>query len=147
MKNLFLLIILMFATSSMVWAQNPDTTQLSKGKIVTFDSTYIFEYYMLQDRAYFTLGDVNNFIDSNLVLPDDATRSIVMVDFVIEPDSSFSKVIAYTPNDRFPLKASHQKAALEVVKQMEGYWEPAHIDNRKVRMRMTLPVRFKPSNQ
>ena len=82
-----------------------------------------------------------NFIYQNMTYPTEARNSDIqgmcVVDFVIEKDGSIS-----TGNIRRDIGGGCGQEALRVVNTMPK-WRPAHQKGKPVRVRYTLPVKFK----
>jgi TonB family protein len=105
----------------------------------------IYEFFQVQEKAHFKGGEkaMYAFISKHLEFPDAALEAgvngRVIVQFVVERDGSIEDVSTF---GNTKLGFGTEEAAIKVVKQMNGHWEPAIQRNRPVRMRFRLPFMF-----
>ena len=136
MKNA-LTILLFLTLASLSNAQTGSTDSLEKEEPV-------FELFMAQDAPKFIGGDaaMAKFIRDNLVMPDTFVETRVLVEFVVESDSSVSQV-QISKRLAGSIPPEQAQACIDVVQMSSGKWIPAHQRNKPVRCRLTLPISFR----
>jgi periplasmic protein TonB len=109
---------------------------------ISEETEEVFELYQVQTKAQFIGGDsaMMGFISNNLIVPDNIISGTIVVQFIVQKDSSINDVIIYRTKKEIPFE--QQQAAIDVVKKMSGMWTPAYQRDRPVAMRFVLPIRF-----
>jgi protein TonB len=109
------------------------------------ETNEVLEQFQVSEKAEFKGGAIarQRFIAENLEYPqsaiDEGIEGRVMVSFVVERDGSVSNVkILGSRRLGFGL----EEAAIDVVKKMSGYWNPAKQREKPVRMRFRQPIKF-----
>ncbi len=101
------------------------------------DSIYTFS----DDMPAMINENVNDYIKRELVYPReekrDSIEGVVVVQFIVN-----NKGFIYDPQITKSATPNFDKAALKMINKMP-YWKPATINGRPIKLRYTLPIRFK----
>jgi protein TonB len=101
------------------------------------DSIYTFS----DDMPAMINENVNDYIKRELVYPReekrDSIEGVVVIQFIVN-----NKGFIYDPQIIKSATPNFDKAALKMINKMP-YWKPATINGRPIKLRYTLPIRFK----
>ncbi len=118
--------------------QITDTILKSEGLLINIDSVYIIP----DIQAGFHGGDYArvNFFEENLKFPvninDSIKQVIILLSFIVERDSSASRIRVIKGNDE-----SFIQEAIRLIKLAK--WDPGKINGQNVRSAFAIPVIFK----
>jgi protein TonB len=135
--RLFLLVFCLGSSTSL-FAQAKDSVG-----VITAEKRVIVEE-TIPAFSYHGKG-ISEFIIDNLNYPKSAIENgieaKIVVDFVVD---TLGRVVNVTSREdgNARLQALVDEA-IRVMKSSSGYWKPAYINGKKVRMKMRIPITFK----
>ncbi len=111
--------------------KNPNANGDGKGTAIDISKVEIKPLFKGGDEAY------GYFFEDNLIHPNRKLSGKVNVSFIIEENGDISNIKAEGRNN-----AQLEKAAIECIAKMKGYWTPARQGGKNVRVICKVPVEF-----
>ncbi|MBR9917899.1 energy transducer TonB [bacterium] len=113
----------------------------------TESSASVYNIYEVHDIPMFNGEPMENelriFISNNINYPDSAmkyeTQGVVVLTFIVKPDSTVSQVTVITP----PKGNGLEEESIRVLESTSGLWTPAMISGKPVAVRLQIPINFK----
>ncbi len=149
MKTLFLSLLLITGFSSALSAQSTqkdtstrkDTNQFF-GEIIPVSKDTGRVYSKVEQMPYFINGNIATFIENNLNYPPSLIEAditgTVIVEFVVNTDSTVSQVKSRSPNTHRLL----QEEAVRIIKLTNKHWAPGKQNGKPVKVISRIPIEF-----